>query len=102
MHREGRVRVSEAFADDLIGTPVQRSRRNWDLRPCGCGLGHLYGRASRTRPMCDYCDCRSHPEIADLSIEHEQLTSLLSHQLLTSEQWTRISDDQRTEIGSLR
>jgi hypothetical protein len=52
--------------------------------------------------MCDYCDCRSHPEIADLSIEHEQLTSLLSHQLLTSEQWTRISDDQRTETGSLR
>jgi hypothetical protein len=52
--------------------------------------------------MCDYCDCRSHPEIADLSIEHEQLTSLLAHQLLTSEQWARISDDQRTETGSLR
>jgi hemerythrin-like domain-containing protein len=27
--------------------------------------------------VCDYCDCRSHPEIADLSSDHEALTSML-------------------------
>lgn len=27
--------------------------------------------------MCDYCDCRSHPEIAALSNDHEQMSSLL-------------------------
>jgi hemerythrin-like domain-containing protein len=28
--------------------------------------------------MCDYCDCRSHGEIAELSAEHEQLLQLLA------------------------
>lgn len=28
--------------------------------------------------MCDYCDCRSHPEIASLSSEHEVLLDLLA------------------------
>lgn len=28
--------------------------------------------------MCDYCDCRSHPEIAELSTDHEQLGEMLS------------------------
>ena len=27
--------------------------------------------------MCDYCDCRSHPEIAALSDDHERLLELL-------------------------
>lgn len=27
--------------------------------------------------MCDYCDCRSHPEIAALSDEHERLGDML-------------------------
>jgi hemerythrin-like domain-containing protein len=27
--------------------------------------------------MCDYCDCRSHPEIAGLAAEHEHLEALL-------------------------
>src|SRR5262245_36189304 len=27
--------------------------------------------------MCDYCDCRSHPQIASLSAEHELMLSLL-------------------------
>lgn len=30
--------------------------------------------------MCDYCDCRSEPEIAALSAEHDQLMALL-HEL---------------------
>ena len=29
--------------------------------------------------MCDYCDCRSHPEIAELSAEHDELTTLIGH-----------------------
>lgn len=28
--------------------------------------------------MCDYCDCRSHPEIAALSNDHEQLIEMLA------------------------
>jgi hemerythrin-like domain-containing protein len=28
--------------------------------------------------MCDYCDCRSHPQIASLSADHERLQSLLT------------------------
>ena len=28
--------------------------------------------------MCDYCDCRSHPQLASLSDEHETLLGLLS------------------------
>ena len=28
--------------------------------------------------MCDYCDCRSHPEIAALSADHEVLLALLA------------------------
>ena len=28
--------------------------------------------------MCDYCDCRSHPAIASLSIDHERLLELLA------------------------
>jgi hemerythrin-like domain-containing protein len=28
--------------------------------------------------MCDYCDCRSHPEIASLSADHEVLLDLLA------------------------
>ncbi len=28
--------------------------------------------------MCDYCDCRSHPQIAALSDDHERLLALLS------------------------
>lgn len=27
--------------------------------------------------MCDYCDCRSHPQIASLSAEHDELLELL-------------------------
>ncbi len=27
--------------------------------------------------MCDYCDCRSHPQIASLSADHEVILSLL-------------------------
>ncbi len=27
--------------------------------------------------MCDYCDCRSHREIAELSADHEELTRLI-------------------------
>ena len=27
--------------------------------------------------MCDYCDCRSHPQIASLSVDHEQILALL-------------------------
>lgn len=28
--------------------------------------------------MCDYCDCRSHPEIAELSADHDRLAALLT------------------------
>jgi hypothetical protein len=27
--------------------------------------------------MCDYCDCRSHPAVASLSADHEQLLDVL-------------------------
>jgi hemerythrin-like domain-containing protein len=27
--------------------------------------------------MCDYCDCRSHPQIASLSVDHEEMLGLL-------------------------
>lgn len=30
--------------------------------------------------MCDYCNCRSHPEIAELSAEHDRLEAML-HEL---------------------
>ena len=45
--------------------------------------------------MCDYCDCRSHTEIAELSAEHEELTSLLGHLRVA------VQANDRAEAGRL-
>lgn len=39
--------------------------------------------------MCDYCDCRSHPEIAALSDDHERLGELLGQLTRAVEQHDR-------------
>jgi hemerythrin-like domain-containing protein len=43
--------------------------------------------------MCDYCDCRSHPQIASLSADHERMLRLLAglHRAVDrgDEQWAR-------------
>ena len=47
--------------------------------------------------MCDYCDCRSHPEIAELSMDHERLMALLSH-LHAATRW----NDRDAATGLMR
>lgn len=44
--------------------------------------------------MCDYCDCRSHPEIAALSADHEALLALLAE----LRRATDVRDAERAEM----
>ena len=51
--------------------------------------------------MCDYCDCRSHPELAELSDEHDRIHVLLDRLRSTADELRNALDahTRREERG---